>query len=554
MKQTRRVLSTAGLMAVGLAALWLSGCAMIKASQLAGEGSRLVEEGDPQAAVEKFKESIALNDNDAAHAGLAEAYLSLGRYSEAEQEAKKAIELSAGSLDKNTDRYHLILARAYLLQANGRDAFDEADRVVKTHYANVLADPISRRLVKEGLLLKVRVIEATGSPDQAAEQVNQEGIQLKFPNDLDFEAERAVIAALQHKSDEALRIADAVLEKKPDEGDALLAKGIVYATTGKVEEAKAILEKPLREDPTRILVLLQSTRELRVKQKNDQAVELLKLLEEIQPQNHLVHRELAFAYLDLKQYDASIEEHELLLKTYPSLIPYTSQTSLDAYKKALEANPPSEFDAKELAGYYENLGALYMQKGNLDKAIESLERAAAAKASPRIYQALAGAYDRKEMYDKAIATLEKSLELDPGNPEILKAMGAIYFKAGKPDQATEALKRSLEGHQDDPEAHLNLGVVFFNSGHYDSAIEQFEIVTKLDPDNADAFYYLAVAQYKAGKKKEAEKNFEKVIQLDETYADAYTYLGNLAVERKAYAKAKEYFRLEDKYKGRLQDK
>ncbi len=551
MKNAHWLMPVTGLVVLGFGLLVSSGCAMIKASQLAGEGGRLVEQDQPQAAVEKFKESIELSDNDAAHAGLAEAYLKLGRYSEAEKEAKKAIDLSKGSLDKNTDRYHLILARAYLLQANGRDSFDLADRVVKMHYETVLADPISRKLVKEGLLLKIRIIEATGSPAQAAQQANAEGVQLKFPNDIDFEAERAVIAALEHNHEEALKMVEAVLANDPDEGDALLAKGIVLANTGRVQEAKDILAQPLRDDPTRILVFLQSTRELRAAQKNDEAVELLKLLEEIQPQNHLVHRELAFAYLDLKRYDESIQEHEALLKTYPSLVPYTSQTSLEAFKKALEENPPSEFDAGELSGYYENLGALYMQTGNLDAAIENLERAASAKENPRIYQALAGAYDRKEMYTEAVATLERSLELDPGNPEILKAIGAIYFKAGEAEKATEALKRSLEGRMDDPEAHLNLGVVFFNSNQLDEAIKQFEATTKLSPDNADAFYYLGVAQFDSGKKKEAQASFERVVELDETYADAYRYLGNLAVDRKAYAKAKKYFFLEDKYKGKV---
>ncbi len=550
MKKTHWLTPLGAVLILALGLLVSPGCAMIKATQLAGEGNRLVQQNQLDEAVAKFQESLELNDNDAAHAGLAEAYLKIGRFSEAEEEAKKAIELSEGSLDKNTDRYHLILARAYLLQNNGRDAWEHAERVVRMYYDTVLADPTSRRLVKEGLLLKIRIIEATGSPQQAEEQANQEGIQLKFANDLDFEAERAVILALQHRNDEALAKADAVLAKQPDDGDAQLAKGIVYATTGKVEEAKETLAKPLRDDPTRVLVMLQCTRELRVAQKNDEAVELLNLLKEIQPQNHLIHKELAFAFIDLQRYEESIVEHEALLKTYPSLVPYTSAKTLDEYKKALEEHPPSDFDAKELSGYYENLGSLYMQTGNVDAAIECLERSLAARPNQRAYQALAGAYDRKEMYDKAIETLKRSLELDPENPDILSALGTIYFKAGNAEKATEALRASIEGRMDDPEAHLNLGVVFFNSGQYKDAIEQFEAVTKLSPDNAEAYYYLGVAQFKNEEKKAAEASFLRCIELDKTYADAYRYLGNLAIERKDYRKAKQYFANEDKYKGR----
>jgi len=535
--------------ALPVALSFLTGCAALEAQKIAGEGNRLVEKNQLDEAVSKFNASLAKGDNDTAHAGLAEAYLRQGKYSEAEQQARTAIKITNGQVV----RYKLILARALLLQNEGPKAYETASEAVK-QVKDQMTDPLSKATAKEGILLQGRIIQATGNPENSLGLLQDPNVQARWPDDLDFRAEVAVTMAMMGQHDQAMKLADSVIKMKSTEGDALLAKGMVLASKGEVAEAKKLLEKPLRDDHSRVMTFLSVTRQLRQEKKNPQAVELLEMLSQIMPKYHVLHGELAFVYLDLDKVPESIREHELALETSPSLKPYASKATLAEYEQALKDTPPAEYDRKNLGGFYENLAFLYGKQNNEEKSLLALERATAASPSLARYRNLAATYDRKGNTEAAIGALEKALVLEPKNAEVLTSLGTLAVKVNKPEKAREYFKQAAATGTGNADVHLNLGVVLYNSKQYGEALTEFEQAVQLNPDSVDSQFYLGLAQIKAGKKKEADATLKKVVALKPDYADAYRELGDLAMERKAYKDAEKYYNLEEKYKGKAPGK
>lgn len=102
--------------------------------------------------------------------------------------------------------------------------------------------------------------------------------------------------------------------------------------------------------------------------------------------------------------------------------------------------------AKQGAGQMLNSeGAIYVQMGNNDKAIDSFKRAAELDPDPAMaYYNLCAMEFNAAKYDDAAAACDKSVAADPNKAEAWFFKGAALNKAGKGTQATEALNKYLQ--------------------------------------------------------------------------------------------------------------
>lgn len=551
-----RVLRPLRRMMIPLFMLTLSGCATIEALKLASEGSQLTQKGDYDKAQESFNASLAKANTSDAHAGLGTLYFKQARYGEAVDELEKAIKLStplevaqAQALPAITRNY-LVLGQAQLLLNNGPAAFETANRVRGAIEPWVANNPQNKAILKEALLLQVRIIEATDdTPSRALQIVDDQGVQLRFPDDPDMKAEKAVIAALGRKKEEATALADAVLKSRPEEGDALLARAIVQATSGDMASARKTLGNVLTEDRSRAMVTLKAARGMQKDGKNAEAMELLQMLAEVQPSNHLIHMDMAAIAYNLGKTDESIAAYLKVLETYVSLQPYVKAPTPEALTAKLKELPPTEMDRSNLEIFYQNLALLYRTKKDLDSGIKYLERSAAINPSETTVKDIALYYRDKGDMAGAVKTLERLLTMKPDDAQTLKTLGQMTITTN-PAKSREYFAKASKLAPTDSDIALGLGVGLFNAKMYKEAVEEFENAVKLMPNNADALYYLALSQSNAGDKKSAEANFLKVVEMKVDYADAYRELGNIARDKKDYKGVEKWYGLEDKYRGK----
>lgn len=303
----------------------------------------------------------------------------------------------------------------------------------------------------------------------------------------------------------------------------------------------------LKEERSRALVGLKAARSLTAEKKDKEAISLLKMLAEVQPNNHAVHLELASSYYNLGQWDDSIASYMKVLETYAALQPYVKAETPDALSAALKASPPTDIDKTNLEVFYQNLALSYSNKKDYDNAIKFLERVAAINPSDTVFRDISIFYRDKGDMAGAIRTLERVAAMRPDDAKVMKNLGQMTLQSD-PVKSREYFAKARALAPNDSDVLLGLGVGLYNAKMYKEATVEFEQAVKLLPGNADALFYLGVSQLKSGNVAAADATLKKVVELKPDYADAYRELGNIARDRKDYLTMEKYFKLEDKHK------
>jgi tetratricopeptide (TPR) repeat protein len=144
------------------------------------------------------------------------------------------------------------------------------------------------------------------------------------------------------------------------------------------------------------------------------------------------------------------------------------------YEAAYAANP-------ELYTVFGDIGSIYMETGDNDKAIEAFN---------------------------------KLLEKDPNNQEARISLASVWFKKGNADEAKKALASLNIDSISNPYTLYNIGVGFYNAQQTEEAIKYWEKAVTLDPKMVDAQFQLALGYYALKQNDKAKAAFQKVIELD----------------------------------------
>jgi len=144
--------------------------------------------------------------------------------------------------------------------------------------------------------------------------------------------------------------------------------------------------------------------------------------------------------------------------------------------------------AKKIAAAHNELGRIYAQSGNLEKAIEEFRQA--LSINNRYSDALA---------DLAWYILEAGQTDQQGLRQSLEyAKRALDLEEGKP---SEWHKRAI------------LGRVYLEQGHLEKANNEFRESLRLAPNRSQSYYFLARSLFKQGRLQEARESLIKMFQL-----------------------------------------
>ena len=227
--------------------------------------------------------------------------------------------------------------------------------------------------------------------------------------------------------------------------------------------------------------------------------------------------------------------------------------ALDAYKRALHANPTNpqrwlsvgaiykDLDQHanaighlkkatelkpDLVTAYVHLGAVYRDTGQSANAIEVLEKAVALRPGLAIaYANLGAVYRDTGQSANAIEVLEKAVALRPGLAIAYVNLGAVYNDLGQPADAIEYLKKAVELRPDFAAVYLNLGVAYNDLGQPADAIEYLKKAVELRPDFAVAYVNLGAVYRDIGRPANAIEVLEKAVALRPDHANAHLLLG-----------------------------
>ena len=201
--------------------------------------------------------------------------------------------------------------------------------------------------------------------------------------------------------------------------------------------------------------------------------------------------------------------------------------AIDHMKKAADLNPK----------YYNYLGEIYKQMGEVKNAIESFNKAIEFDSKDAsIYHSLGHIFSNEKQNSEAIVNMEKAANLDP---KYFDCLGDIYKKAEFTEKAIESYNKAIEFDSKNADVYHGLGHIFSDLEKYPQAIENMEKAANLNPKYFDCLsksYYIA-------------ENFEKVVEslnklIENNLDDAETYdlLGHIYADKfYNYDEAINYF-------------
>ena len=237
------------------------------------------------------------------------------------------------------------------------------------------------------------------------------------------------------------------------------------------------------------------------------ALSAFKLALKYDEENPYYQNSLAYAYVQLEQYDSAIE----------------------LYKKALEANPNDEWSAVVAQA----LAAIYHQvKGNSDAAISMLENSLLlTKNKSQIYEAIADIYYDIEDLDHAIEYYQLALRDDSENPKIYSRLAMANWEKDCIEKAIIFYSKAIELDSTYDIAYNNLGVVFLDGlGDATRAMNYFRTAIEINPNYVLAHFNLARSYEATNEKINAAKQYQKALNINKTANE----LDNKIIEERLY--------------------
>lgn len=114
------------------------------------------------------------------------------------------------------------------------------------------------------------------------------------------------------------------------------------------------------------------------------------------------------------------------------------RNQITIYESAVKANPLS-------AVLRNDLGIVYLQAGDIDKALESFQKAIAINPyDPRFYFTSESAYTVQGDYVSAIQALKQAIALNPDYAEAYYNLVGIYLHLGQADEAKKNFDKAIE--------------------------------------------------------------------------------------------------------------
>ena len=208
-----------------------------------------------------------------------------------------------------------------------------------------------------------------------------------------------------------------------------------------------------------------------------EAEEEFSLAAQDDPNNIMIHFNLANVYSAMVLPDKAIKEYETILKLNPNLdwaqfnlstLYYKEKDNIEKAvihcKKAIELN-------SNMAPAHFHLGKLYEDIHMTEEALEEYNKAISLDPKhTKAHYNIGVLKMRDNQLDEAISYFEKAIELDKNFVEPYINIGAIHLNREEPEKAIPILEKAAEIDPNQPVLLVNLAVAYRNTKQFDQAM------------------------------------------------------------------------------------
>jgi tetratricopeptide (TPR) repeat protein len=285
---------------------------------------------------------------------------------------------------------------------------------------------------------------------------------------------------LSGKKDEALKMLQGLIAKEQaNEGMFIDAVQILYET-GNMDEAMKLIDSGLKKFPSSTGIRMISSQIYLAKNQPDMAKKMAEgayslskgdinsglFLAGFAAKNNMPDRFASVIAEMKKKYPNDYRIY--LLEAEGARKRKDTDNAIIFAKKALELNYSEQAAAL--------LSELYVQKGNNDLAIETINKAIIKlPSSVSLKIILTRQLLIKGDVDKALQTLDPLMKTMPESPDIAILAARIYMMRGEREKARSFIENALKDKKDDSRLHAMLASIYFKSAEYRSALAEVEI-------------------------------------------------------------------------------
>jgi len=150
---------------------------------------------------------------------------------------------------------------------------------------------------------------------------------------------------------------------------------------------------------------------------------------------------------------------------------------------------------------HNNLGFLFLRRGELDEAISQFQAALDIRSgntethyslgAALIQNNLGNALARQHLWDKAIDHLQEAVRLRPDYADAYFNLGSVLFQQGRINQAIAQWHKALAIRPTDSEAHRSVASALRKQGNVKEAITEYEQALNVVPEDSMALNNLA---------------------------------------------------------------
>ena len=425
--------------------------------------------GQPERAESVFKDALVIYPADKdIYIQAVEFYTLTGRFDEAE----KILE-NAQSINPKDPAPSLILAGFYESRNRNQDArkllldlkktFPENLDVAGKLAANLLQDDPVRARAEIDQILKAEPANPkaqlllgqlqfnAGKYDEVAETFAANSTVVNTFPQAEFllgqiALKKGTVDQAQEHFQKALVLNETYLPARAALAELLLAKGRLADSRGEVRKILAV-------QPGYVAALiLDATIDLAEK-KYAEAEPKLTALVKGQPNNALVHRQMAL-YYDSR--GRTVDAENSLLR-------------------ALELQPESEKGLQDLTQFY-------MRSKQSEKAIQRIKRIPDDKKRAFHFELLGLVYAQAARYAEAESAYRSALEKDPSNSNSVGYLVSLYIQNGRLEEGLKELDVLIQKNPSSPGAYTVKGMIYENQGKLEDAKQNYNQALKLNPN------------------------------------------------------------------------
>jgi tetratricopeptide (TPR) repeat protein len=211
-------------------------------------------------------------------------------------------------------------------------------------------------------------------------------------------------------------------------------------------------------------------------------------------------------------------------------------SALVALERAVGINPM-------LSESRANLGNIYLQKGRADEAV--LQYRAALELNPhdpKTYNNIGNAYVTLSRLSDAGTSYRQAVQMDPNFADAYRNLALLYTRQERYSEALSELNRAVVLDGQNPQVYTQFGELYYRMGNYDRGLSQFQKALSLKADAPEAYYGLGICYGKLGRTADEIRAYTQALALKPDMLAALVDLGTVYFEQENYGQAIQLYK------------